>query len=99
MSDDEIRDALYRMIDVIDHFKRISKLPSCNSCGNRGCGYMPNPGQDVRINCPFWQPINKSCATCIHGKFNERLGMSSCYNDMPCANWENWVLKEGARDE
>ena len=34
-------------------------LPSCNDClhnSHSSCGVCPLPGEDVRINCPLWEP-------------------------------------------
>lgn len=31
------------------------QFKSCNSCGNRDCGYMPDPGDNVRSNCIYWR--------------------------------------------
>ena len=50
-----VRSILYGLIDMIDYYNRITRLPDCNDCGKRSvCKYIPEPGEHVRINCPLW---------------------------------------------
>ena len=50
-----VRSILYGLIDMIDYYNRITKLPDCNDCGKRSvCRYAPDAGDYVRINCPLW---------------------------------------------
>lgn len=40
-------------------FERLMNLPNCHDCGlstGNSCGHRPKLGEDIRINCPLWQP-------------------------------------------
>lgn len=52
----EIVKALYYIIDCVNFFDRVSKLPCCNTCGKlKDCEYRPEWGDQTRINCPLWE--------------------------------------------
>ena len=54
MTNKEIKDILYRIIEAIDYMDRISKLPDCNDCAICNvCIHAPRIGEPVRINCPL----------------------------------------------
>lgn len=54
MTNKDIKDILYRIIDAIDYMDRISKLPDCNDCAiSNVCMHAPKLGEQVRINCPL----------------------------------------------
>ena len=54
MTNKEIKDVLYRIIEAIDYMDRISKLPDCNDCAiSNVCMHAPKLGDQVRINCPL----------------------------------------------
>lgn len=56
----ELKSALYSLIDIISAYESLMELPDCNVCGrSRRCGYLPQPGQTVRINCPLWMPMTE----------------------------------------
>lgn len=41
------------------YFEYRMNLPDCNDClhsAHNSCGFCPKPGEDVRINCPLWEP-------------------------------------------
>lgn len=56
--DDVISDVAY----VLDSLKALRNIygtaRNCNDCGNRECGYDPDPGQLIRFNCPLWRDKN-----------------------------------------
>lgn len=54
----ELRETLYSLVDIVNAYIDIMKLPDCNECGNRQCGYAPKPGTHVRINCPHFRPLD-----------------------------------------
>ena len=67
MSAAELRESLYSLIDIINAYIDIIKLPDCNQCGNRQCGYEPKPGTHVRINCPHfkaWKGAKRMSMAC-----------------------------------
>lgn len=40
-------------------FEHWMGLPNCNDClhnPHSSCGVCPAPGEDMRINCPLWEP-------------------------------------------
>ena len=56
ISYDQLRHALFRLIDAIDFLERIKNLHDCNDCGAKNkCEYMPRYGDYTRINCPLWE--------------------------------------------
>lgn len=55
MTNTEIKHTLYRLIDIINFYDDISKLPDCNTCKRDPCEYIPLCGQTVRINCPLYK--------------------------------------------
>ena len=43
-------------------FEHWMSMPNCNDCSSSAsgyCGVCPLPGDDVRINCPLWEPKGK----------------------------------------
>lgn len=55
-----ISDMAY-ILDSLTNLKQIYQTGCCNNCTNRGCGYLPKPGQMVRYNCPFYKPDIFEC--------------------------------------
>lgn len=56
---EKIRETLYKLIDAINYMERISKLHDCNDCGIKmQCKYLPEYGDQTRINCPLWKEEN-----------------------------------------
>ena len=49
-----ISDVAY-IIDNLILLRQIQQTGDCNICKNRDCGYMPEGGQMVRYNCPFYK--------------------------------------------
>ena len=55
MENETIRQACYRIIDALWVLDNIERLPNCNNCKlKNSCGYVPNGGEMVRINCWGW---------------------------------------------
>ncbi len=62
MNDYDLAEAVSRIAQLVSYAARISRLHSCNDCGHKGydehkrkkCLYLPDWGDDVRINCPHW---------------------------------------------
>jgi len=54
MSNSEIKEVLYRIIDIINYAESIAKLPDCNDCQLTDCVLRPKPGQFSRINCGLY---------------------------------------------
>ena len=43
------------IIDTLIAYRNIIETGDCNECGlNRNCRYVPDPGEQVRYNCPFF---------------------------------------------
>lgn len=40
----------------INFYLQVGKLHTCNDCGVVKCKYAPELGDDVRYNCPHWEP-------------------------------------------
>lgn len=59
MTAEDIRGILFHLTDIVQWYIDTQKLPDCNECSNRGCGYMPRAGQRTRINCPLFKPWKK----------------------------------------
>lgn len=56
--DEEVAQAFFRAGDCIRYFSRMTKLNDCNNCGKAHpprCEYMPDCGDNVRVNCPLWE--------------------------------------------
>jgi hypothetical protein len=52
----EISRILRYVAGCVDYTERITKLPDCNTCGDKkNCPYVPACGDNARINCPFWE--------------------------------------------
>ena len=49
-----ISDVAY-ILDSLILLRQIQQTGDCNICKNRDCGYMPEGGQMVRYNCPFYK--------------------------------------------
>lgn len=45
----------YYLYDCLSTLKNIHETGDCNNCTHKGCGYLPEPGQMVRFNCPFYK--------------------------------------------
>ena len=52
---EELVQMLFYAIDCIRYYERINALHDCNDCGAKSCMYVPNPGENTRINCPLWK--------------------------------------------
>ena len=50
-------DLLHYAADCIMYYERIAKLPNFNNCAfaSEGCAYLPQCGEEIRINCPHWK--------------------------------------------
>lgn len=52
----EISRILHYVAGCVDYTERITKLPDCNTCGDKkNCPHRPAWGDNTRINCPFWE--------------------------------------------
>ena len=51
--DDVIANQAY-VLDCLMELRNIYKTGNCNECSQSTCEYIPNPGQQVRYNCPFF---------------------------------------------
>ena len=53
--DDVIANVAY-VLDTLMAYRNITELGNCNNCGARKiCKYVPQLGQQVRYNCPFYE--------------------------------------------
>ena len=52
--DDVIADQAY-ILDCLIALRNICRTGNCNECDQQACEYMPDPGQQVRYNCPFFK--------------------------------------------
>ena len=52
--DDVISDVAY-ILDTLMAYRRIAESGDCNRCMKKDCKYVPDPGQLVRYNCPFYE--------------------------------------------
>jgi len=53
--DDAISNVAY-ILDSLMALRNIYQTGHhCNDCGNRDCGYDPDPGKQIRFNCPLWR--------------------------------------------
>jgi len=43
------------ILDNLLLLREILRTGDCNNCTNKKCGYMPQIGQIVRYNCPFYK--------------------------------------------
>ena len=49
-------DEHFQMAQWLALLQRILELPDCNTCRHTDvCGCRPEPGEQVRINCPMWR--------------------------------------------
>lgn len=56
LSDQAIKEVLYRIIDCIDYYNRMIIQHDCNNCGLKNtCKYVPRVGETLRVNCPLWE--------------------------------------------
>ena len=51
----ELCTMLIKMANFALYGMSIAHQPTCNDCGRKDCEYKPVLGDNVRINCPFWQ--------------------------------------------
>ena len=55
-----IIEELQYITDCLRSYKKLTVLPTCNDCGKlKKCKYKPGWGEEVRINCPFWENENE----------------------------------------
>lgn len=53
--DDAISDVAY-ILDTLNAYRNIIQSGNCNDCGNsKYCEYLPQCGEQVRINCPLYK--------------------------------------------
>lgn len=53
---EEIKQLEYKAEDSEILSNRIENMTSCNTCLKRlGCKYVPELGEDTRLNCPLWE--------------------------------------------
>lgn len=53
--DDAISDVAY-ILDTLIAYRNIIQTGNCNDCDKRkDCEYLPQAGQQVRINCPLYE--------------------------------------------
>lgn len=43
------------ILDSLRLLREILETGNCNDCSNKKCEYMPQIGQRVRYNCPFYK--------------------------------------------
>lgn len=58
MNDDRLGEAISQVAFILDclmSYRNIIQSGDCNTCHQRGCEYIPNPGEQVRFNCPFYK--------------------------------------------
>lgn len=52
--DDAIANVAY-ILDTLIAYRNIVQTGNCNDCGKRtDCEYLPQVGEQVRMNCPFY---------------------------------------------
>ena len=55
--DNIIADLAY-ILDSLRVLREIQAAGDCNTCAGRSeCEYCPQPGQQVRYNCPFYEEV------------------------------------------
>lgn len=60
MTADEIKSALYQLIDMINFYDRMMQRPNCNTCAKkRICEYV-DWGAPVVYNCPHFKQEDKT---------------------------------------
>ena len=53
--DDAISDVAY-ILDTLIDYRNIVQSGGCNDCGEKmRCKYVPELGEQVRYNCPFYK--------------------------------------------
>lgn len=53
--DDTIANVAY-ILDTLIAYRNIAKTGNCNNCGAmKNCKYVPQLGEQVRHNCPFYE--------------------------------------------
>lgn len=53
--DDAISNVAY-ILDTLIVYRNIAQTGDCNNCKKRkDCEYLPQVGEQVRINCPFYK--------------------------------------------
>jgi hypothetical protein len=45
-----------------DHLlaEQVCKMHDCNTCRKTSCVYKPKPGEQTRLNCPVWLPMEET---------------------------------------
>lgn len=56
--DETISNVAY-ILDVLIAHRRIIESGNCNNCKAKCGNYMPDPGEQVRYNCPFYERRNE----------------------------------------
>ena len=51
--DNAIKDVNF-VLESLLVLRDIYSTGDCNRCSNKNCGYLPEPGNLVRYNCPFY---------------------------------------------
>jgi len=54
---DEAIASIAYILDTLIAYRRIEESGNCNNCGRKPCEYSPNPGEQVRYNCPFYEAM------------------------------------------
>ena len=58
--DDAISDVAY-ILDALYAYRNIVQAGNCHDCCKRkDCEYLPQWGEQVRINCPFYKKEDKT---------------------------------------
>ena len=52
---DETISTVAYILDTLMAYRNIVETGDCNRCGKKECDYIPDPGQMVRYNCPFYE--------------------------------------------
>ena len=52
---DETISNINYILDSLVLLRQIQSTGDCNICKNKDCEYMPEWGQTVRYNCPFYK--------------------------------------------
>lgn len=57
MTEDRLNKTISNIAYILDSLillRQIQGTGDCNNCNNKKCGYLPEVGQMVRYNCPFY---------------------------------------------
>lgn len=102
---DEVICDLNYILETLRLYRDITKSGDCNVCSKKlNCEYVPEPGQLVRYNCPFFEKkvirdcshcsfanvgiVKSPCAACIS---TTRDGKHVLPNFEPRSNCPEWV--------